>query len=145
MSRKKKKKRVKKRQKFTFFNHWHNLYLGVNALIWVALIIMLFFLSRSTLNTTLNTTGWVLVPCSAVSITSSAVFLKPGRRMAGVILQLIAWLGLVGLSLAFFFKVWPVILILFVPAAVLSLGILMLFCGVTWRKERHLNHAMRRS
>jgi|GEM_PF-1924694 len=134
------RKKAKKRQKFTFKNHWHNIYLGVNAFIWAALITSLFFLSRSTL----NTTGWVLVPCSAVSITSSAVLLRPGRRLAGVIVQLVAWLGLVGLSLAFFFRVWPVILILFVPAAVLNLGILLVFSGITFRSEHHLNQAMRR-
>ncbi|MBN2378204.1 hypothetical protein JXM67_00160 [candidate division WOR-3 bacterium] len=138
------KQKKGKKRKFTFEGHWHNIYFVANALIWAGLITMIFLLFPQ-MRFALRSSGWAIVVCSAVSITSSAVFLRPGRRIVGVVIQIVAWVSVTVLSFLLYNQALLMVLTLVLPAAVLSLGTLALLSSLTWRKEHHLRHAMRRS
>ena len=121
--------------------HWHNLYFLVNTLIWVGLILLSAFLFTQAF----LTTGILLGACAAISVVSSAVLLRPGRRFAAGIVQIVAWVILILLALLLYQNTLMPVLILFLPGAVLSIGTLILLGALSLRAERELHSAMRRS
>jgi len=126
--------------RFTLKRHWHNVYFVANTVIWAVLILLLALLFAPVFRISVLLVGI----CTAVSVVSSAVLIHPGRRLAGVLVQLAAWLGLILIPLLWFSGVLVVVFAVFLPAAVLSLGILALLGGLGWRSERALHRAMRR-
>ena len=125
---------------FSIKNHWHNFYLVINVLIWAALIILLALLARPVF----LSTGIVIGICSMLSVVSSAVLLRPGKRLAGGITQLVAWAGLILTTILFFPSTLELVLKLFLPAGLASLGFLALLGGLGLRLERQLTNAMKR-
>lgn len=121
--------------------HWHNLYFIINTLIWVGLILLSAFLFMRVF----LITGILLGACAAISVVSSAVLLRPGRRFAAGIVQIVAWVILILLALLLYQNTLMPVLILFLPGAVLSIGTLILLGILSLRAERELHSAMRRS
>lgn len=122
-------------------NHWHNVYFVANVAIWVALILLVAFLAPNLL----RKGGVILGAASMVSVVSSAVLLKPRKRLAGIILQIVAWAGLIVTTLAVFSPPPRAILVLFLPAALLSLAVLLVLSLACISSERELDRALRRS
>jgi hypothetical protein len=127
-------------QKFSAQKHWHNIYFIINTLIWVGLILLSAFLFTRVF----LTTGILLGACAAVSVVSSAVLLRPGRRFAAGIVQIVAWGILILLALLLYQNTLLPVLILFLPGAFLSIGALILLAGLSLRSERELHRAMKR-
>jgi hypothetical protein len=132
----------RKRQRFSVKTHWHNVYFIANAVIWTGLIILLalvfgmVFYTRNLL---------ILIGiCAAISVVSSAVLLRPGHRLAGVVVQVIAWTALVILSGLVFSHTLTVVAVLFLPAGLLSLGLLAVLSVISRRAEKHLHSALKR-
>lgn len=128
-------------QKFSAQKHWHNIYFIINTLIWIGLILLSAFLFMRVF----LTTGILLGACAAISVVSSAVLLRPGRRFAAGIVQIVAWVILILLALLLYQNTLMPVLILFLPGAVLSIGTLILLGTLSLRAERELHSAMRRS
>lgn len=128
-------------RRFSAKKHWHNLYFIINTLIWVGLILLSAFLFMRVF----LTTGILLGACAAISVVSSAVLLRPGRRFAAGIVQIVAWVILILLALLLYQNTLMPVLILFLPGAVLSIGTLILLGTLSLRAERELHSAMRRS
>lgn len=126
------------RLKFT--DHWHNVYFAVNVIIWVALILLIAFLAPNLL----RKGGIILGIASMVSVVSSAVLLRPRRRLAGIIVQFVAWLGLIVAVVLFFSPPPMAVAVLVSPAALLSTGILLVLSFIGMRRERELDRALRR-
>lgn len=124
-------------QKFDPKKHWHNLYFIINTLIWTGLIVLLAFLFTKVF----LRTGILLGACAAISVVSSAVLLRPGRRLLTGIVQIIAWGILILLVLLLYQNTLMPVLILFLPAAFLSIGTLALLGSLSLRVERELNSA----
>lgn len=128
-------------RKFSAKKHWHNIYFIINTLIWAGLILLsAFFFTRVFL-----TTGILLGACAAISVVSSAVLLRPGRRLVAGVVQIIAWGILILLALLLYQNTLLPVLILFLPGAVLSIGTLILLGTLSLRAERELHNATRRS
>lgn len=128
-------------RKFSAKKHWHNIYFIINTLIWAGLILLsAFFFTRVFL-----TTGILLGACAAISVVSSAVLLRPGRRLVAGVVQIIAWGILILLALLLYQNTLLPVLILFLPGAVLSIGTLILLGTLSLRAERELHSATRRS
>jgi hypothetical protein len=121
--------------------HWHNLYFIINTLIWTGLILLSAFLFTKVF----LRTGILLGACAAISVVSSAVLLRPGRRLLTGIVQTIAWGVLILLTLLLYENTLLQVLILFLPAAFLGIGILALLGGLSLRAERRLHSATRRN
>lgn len=136
------KRKSLKRQGFSVKTHWHNIYFIVNAVIWGGLIILLAVVF-GTVFYTINLLILIGI-CTAISVVSSAVLLRPGHRLVGVVVQVIAWSALVVLSGLMFPRILTVIAVLFLPAAVLSLALLAVLSVVSRRAEKHLHSALKR-
>ncbi len=127
-------------KKLTFKKQWHNLYFAVNTLIWTGLILLLALLfTRVFLSVSI-----LLGACAAISVLSSAVLLKPGHRLVAGIVQGIAWGILITLSLVLYKGTVKPVILVFLPAAALSIGTLVFLGSFSLRTERNLRSAMKR-
>jgi hypothetical protein len=126
--------------KFDPKRHWHNLYFIINTLIWTGLILLLAFLFTKVF----LRTGILLGACAAISVVSSAVLLRPGRRLLTGLVQIIAWGILILLTLLLYQNTLIPVLVLFLPAAFLSMGTLALLASLSLRSERELKSAVKR-
>lgn len=131
--------RTKSRQ-FRLANQWHNFYFGINAAVWAALIILIAFLAFPLLRSTAILIGI----CTALSVISSAVLFKPGRRLAGSVIQVVAWVTLIVVTLLIHDKALKAVLVLHLPAGGLSLLTLGILGGLSLRTEKALERAMKR-
>lgn len=79
-----------------------------------------------------------------LSVVSSAVLVKPGKRLAGGIAQLIAWTALILATILLVPAALKFILVLFLPCALASLGALVLLGSLGIYFERQLADAMKK-
>ncbi|NLI98799.1 hypothetical protein GX441_09120 [bacterium] len=125
---------------FSVKKQWHNVYLILNALAWAAAIVFIATLYRPLF----FKTGILMGICSMVSVVSCAVLIKPGKRLAGSILQALSWSVFFLLTIVIVRSSLIPALIIILPAGLVSLGTLALLGGLGYAQERQLKEAFRK-